>query len=165
MRNAKLFFACALALPAAVAQAVDRSDLAECKLTWDEAKAALAGLTVLRRDDLSDPDDYDMSYEVDTKYDASALRPLGLKAITFVHEDFGDSNYLVARLSVDYAQVRAKLLAAHGRTACVKELESAKDRLHLCQVVRTPKSDPKPTVWLDEKAKGTIEIQCAYGAR
>ena len=165
MRKAGLLIACALAVPTALAEPETHSDLAECKLDWAQAQAAMAGLRVLSREDLSDPDDYEASYEVDTKYDASTLHPAGLSVTAFKHEDFGGSNYLVATLGADYAKVRDKMLAAHGRTACYSELVSPKSHLHLCQLVRGLKSDPKPGIWVDEKKKGKIEIQCAYSTR
>ena len=156
MRKTGLLLAGALAVSSALADTANLSDLAECKLDWNKAKAALADLRVTNEEDLSGDD---VGIWIETHYDVSALGPAGLTPTDFKHEVLGANHYLVATLSVSYAEVRAKILAAYGRTACSREFGSSGK--HQCYVVERPKFGRLPGVLLDEK-KASTEIQCSY---
>jgi hypothetical protein len=143
------------ALPAAP----NPSLLAECKLDFKAAKARLKAMKPIGKEDMSGEE---MGWII-TRYDPSKLRPLGMKALAFEHEELtdedGTAHYLNTTVEAGFAPARDAVLASFGSKQCFQPF-AAPIPLD-CMVAVGNSATGKPGVWVNAQ-RGKVQIKCRY---
>lgn len=111
-----VFFAASVGLAGAqAAVAPDANSMAECRLEYKVALGELKKLKVIKPNQV-------FRLSSTTEYDASKLRPFGLKATRFLLEYYGDdegeSDTLETNFALPFDKAKPKLLKAFGIKQC-----------------------------------------------